>query len=191
MAVSTTRSVGTGSAGAAPPAAGAAAGSAGVAADSVPAGSVPGEGEQAAANRLAARIGTQGRAFNRRMRTSPPSPPSHTAGSARQTSVRNVQLSSGWRTVTYRPLGCQRVAVASAIRGRHPAPKPGAEASPRLRRLDAESDIDCNFDYGAGARNTSTSRRPWLVLRTPCGTPEGATSRSPAVIGSSRPSSRK
>ena len=67
MAVSTTRLVGTGRTGAAPSAAGAAAGSAGVAADSVPAGE-----EQATANRLAARIGTQGPAINRRMRTSRP-----------------------------------------------------------------------------------------------------------------------
>ncbi len=67
MAVSTTRSVGTGSAGAAPPAAGAVAGSAGGAADSVPAGSVPDGAEQAAANRLAARIGIQRPTFSRRI----------------------------------------------------------------------------------------------------------------------------
>src|SRR5688572_2679021 len=57
MAVSTTRSVGTGRAGAAPPAAGAAPGSAEVAAGSVSAGPVSDDGAQAAKNRLAARSG--------------------------------------------------------------------------------------------------------------------------------------
>src|SRR5688572_20157018 len=67
MAVSTMRSVGTGSVGAAPPAPGAAAGSAGVAAVSVSAGPVSGDGAQAARNRLAARSGIQRRAFDKRM----------------------------------------------------------------------------------------------------------------------------
>ena len=44
--------------------------------------------------------------------------------------------------------------------------------------------------YGAGVRMASTSSRPAPVLRTPCGTPSGATSSSPACIDSSRSSSR-
>ena len=44
--------------------------------------------------------------------------------------------------------------------------------------------------HGAGARIVSTSIRPGPVLRMPCGTPPGATTSSPDLIGSSRPSSR-
>jgi hypothetical protein len=43
---------------------------------------------------------------------------------------------------------------------------------------------------GPGARIASTRRRSVPMFLTPCGTPSGATSRSPARIGSSRPSSR-
>jgi len=66
-----------------------------------------------------------------------------------------------------------------------------AKAGPHDPKARPTQAWTCNFDYGAGARKTSTSKRPLLVLRTPCGTPDGATSRSPAVIGSSRPSRRK
>src|SRR6185436_3356154 len=51
---------------------------------------------------------------------------------------------------------------------------------------------DCTTDpYGDGARIASTSSRSSPVLRMPCGTSAGATSRVPAAIGSTRPSRRK
>ena len=67
----------------------------------------------------------------------------------------------------------------------------GAGARSRDTRCRRGSATHRDIDYGAGARNASTSSRPAPVFRTPCGTPSGATSRSPAFIGSSRPSSRK
>jgi GAF domain-containing protein len=56
--------------------------------------------------------------------------------------------------------------------------------------LELLEKVEC-YGHGAGARTASTSRRPLPVFLTPCGTPSGATSRSPACIGISRPSSRK
>ena len=44
---------------------------------------------------------------------------------------------------------------------------------------------------GDGASTAITSSRALLELRTPCGTPSGATSTSPARIGTSVPSRRK
>src|SRR5262249_54327741 len=51
--------------------------------------------------------------------------------------------------------------------------------------------FDGHHTPGAGARTARTSRRRSPVLLTPWGTPSGATSISPARIGTSRPSSRK
>lgn len=45
--------------------------------------------------------------------------------------------------------------------------------------------------HGAGARTARTSSRSLPVLRMPWGTPSGATSRTPASIGTVSPSSRK
>ena len=44
--------------------------------------------------------------------------------------------------------------------------------------------------YGAGASMTSTSNRSVPVLRMPCGAPSGATSKTPACMGTSSPSSK-
>jgi hypothetical protein len=44
--------------------------------------------------------------------------------------------------------------------------------------------------HGAGARMTSTTSRAVPSLRIPCGTPSGATTISPDLMGSSRPSRR-
>ena len=76
-------------------------------------------------------------------------------------------------------------------------PKAGAVADAIARRdvgerrcLHAENVNAGQAWAGVGASTASTSSRPWPLFRTPWGTPSGATSRSPAVIRSSWPSSR-